>query len=166
MHLYTDEQIHTMSEQDILAFMTMVHYQPIPNSSRDELQQAIKMLQRKRTLAMWHDHSTMLQTGYILFAVWVLYDPAVFYTHDQWQNLHPQQGKVHIQSLVEEAVIYMIAPSSSSPANQLALVGDCSECLKEQYKPIVVSNGTTEITDCLRFFCGDKPAQQFERAHT
>ena len=163
MHLYTDEQIHTMSEQDILAFMTMVHYQPTPNSSRDELQQAIKMLQRKRTLAMWHDHSTILQTHYILVAVWVLYDPTVFYTHDQWQNLHPQQGKVHIQSLVEEPVIYMIAPNSSSPADQLALVGDRIECLKELSKPIIASDGTTEITDCLRFFCGDKPAQQFER---
>ena len=29
-------------------------------------------------------------------------------------------------------------------------------------KPLVVSNGVT-ITDTMRFFCGDKPAQQFER---
>jgi hypothetical protein len=29
-------------------------------------------------------------------------------------------------------------------------------------KPLVASNGIT-ITDTMRFFCGDKPAQQFER---
>lgn len=109
--------------------MPMVHYQPIPNSSIEELQQAIKMLQRNRTLVMWHDHSTILQTGYILFAVWVIYDPAVFYTQEYWKNLNPQKGNVLIQSLVEEPMIYMIAPSSSSPTDQLALVGDRTECL-------------------------------------
>ena len=56
----------------------------------------------------------------------------------------------------------MIAPSSSSPADQLALVGDRIECLQELSRSITTSNGT-EVKDCLRFFCGDKPAQQFER---
>ena len=56
----------------------------------------------------------------------------------------------------------MIAPSSSSPTDQLALVGDRLECLQELSKPTVASNGV-EIHDQLRFFCGDKPAQQFER---
>ena len=79
---------------------------------------------------MWHDHSTILQTGYILFAVWVVYDPAVFYTQDQWKRKQRGQGKTHIQSLVEEPMIYIIALSSSSPADQFALVGDRVECLK------------------------------------
>ena len=56
----------------------------------------------------------------------------------------------------------MIAPSSSSPTDQLALVGDRLERLQELSKPTVASNGV-EIHDQLRFFCGDKPAQQFKR---
>ena len=40
--------------------------------------------------------------------------------------------------------MYMIAPSSSSRSDQLALIGE-------------------EVFDQMRFFCGDKPAQQFER---
>ena len=60
-------------------------------------------------------------------------------------------------------MIYMIAPSSSSPADQLALVGDRTECLQELSTPVTASDGTTEVNDCLPFFCGDKPAQQFER---
>ena len=59
-------------------------------------------------------------------------------------------------------MIYMIAPSSSPPADQLALVGDRIECLQELSIPITATNGV-QIHDCLRFFCGDKPAQQFER---
>ena len=163
MYLYSNERISNMSAQDIHHFMAMMHYQPIPNSSIEELRHTVKMLQRNRTLAMWHDHSTILQTGYILFAVWVIYDPAVFYTQEYWKSLNPQKGNVHIQSLVEEPMIYMIAPSSSSPTDQLALVGDRTECLSELSKPVITSDGTTEINDCLRFFCGDKPAQQFER---
>lgn len=38
MYLYSDERISNMSAQDILHFMAMVHYQPIPNSSIEQLQ--------------------------------------------------------------------------------------------------------------------------------
>ena len=57
----------------------------------------------------------------------------------------------------------MIAPSTSSGEEQLSLVGDQIECLKEMSQPLTASNGVP-ITDKMRFFfCGDKPAQQFER---
>ena len=59
-------------------------------------------------------------------------------------------------------MIYMIAPRSSSPTDQLALVGDRIECLQELSQPVRASTGT-EVDDCLHFFCGDKLAQQFER---
>lgn len=56
----------------------------------------------------------------------------------------------------------MIAPSSSSPSDQLALVGDRIECLHELSENLQATN-CVSITDRMRFFCGDKPAQQFER---
>ena len=34
------------------------------------------------------------------------YDPAVFYTQDEWRNMHTQQNKLHIPSLAEEPMIY------------------------------------------------------------
>ena len=163
MHLFTDEQIDSMTTEEILGFMATAHHELDSNASHEVLRGQIKQLQRNRTLSMWHDHSTVLQTGYILFAVWVVYDTAVFYTQNHWASLSPHNGSVNIQSLVEEPVIYMIAPSSSSPADQLALVGDRTECLKEMTDPIATSDGRVHIQDCLRFFCGDKPAQQFER---
>ena len=156
MHLYTDEQVKSMSREEITSFMTKINYRPPPNASLADLQNTISNFQRTRTLAIWHDHSTFLNTGYILFAIWIVYDPAVFYTQAE------VQAKVNIQSVVEEPAIYMTAPSSCSPADQLALVGDRIECLQELSQPVKASNGV-EISDCLRFFCGDKPAQQFER---
>ena len=89
-----------MSNQDIHTFTDMVHYYPSPNSSHADLKQAITMLQRTRTLALWHDHSTILQTGYVLFAVWVVYDPAVFYTQDQWRNMHTHTRTKYTFSLL------------------------------------------------------------------
>ena len=142
--------------------ISLLQHQVSPNATLEELQHSLSTLQRRRTLAIWHDHSTILQTGYILFAVWVLYDPAVFYTQEEWKIQHRGQVQTYIQSLVEEPTFYMLAPSSSSPADQLALIGDRIECLQELSQPITASNGE-QIHDQLRFFCGDKPAQQFER---
>ena len=56
----------------------------------------------------------------------------------------------------------MIAPSTSTLSDQLALVADRLECLRELEDTIAAPNGVP-ITDKMRFFCGDKPAQQFER---
>ena len=159
MRLQTNEQISCMSREGIVSAITSIYHEPSPNASLVDLQAT---LQRMRTLAMWHDHSTILQTGYILFAVWVVYDPAMFYSQAEWQQQQTGQSGANIQSLVEEPVIYMIAPSSSSPADQLALVGDRIECLQELSRPVTASNGVG-VKDTLRFFCGDKPAQQFER---
>ena len=64
-----------------------------------------------------------------------------------------------IQTIIEEPEIYMIAPCTSSGSDQLALISDRLECLDT---PCKTSNGTL-ISDTMRFFCGDKPAQQFER---
>ena len=69
------------------------------------------------------------------------------------QDLEDRQGTSIqiIQSLVEEPMIYMIAPSSSCPIHQLALVGDRVEYLQELSNPVSASNGI-EIRDCLWFF--------------
>ena len=79
MRLFTNEQIDAMSREEIVSLMSIFHYVPSPNASLEDLQKT-STIQRMCTLAIWHDHSTILNTGYILFAVWVVYDPALFYT--------------------------------------------------------------------------------------
>jgi len=98
--------------------------------------------------------------GYILFAVWAIYDPAIFLTAQEYAAKSGQSMQ-NLQ-VIEQPAIYMFAPSSSSPADQLVLVGDRLECLQDLSEGLPATNGVT-ITDKLRFFCGDKPAQQFER---
>jgi len=110
---------------------------------------------------MWHDHSTILQMWYVLFAVWVIYDPAIFLTAQEYAAKSGRSMR-NIQEVIEQPAIYMIAPSSSSLADQLALVRDRLECLQDLSEGLSTTNGVT-ITDEMRFFCGDKPAQQFER---
>ena len=39
--------------------------------------EALKNAQRCRFLVFWHDHSTILKSGYLLVIVHVLYDPCV-----------------------------------------------------------------------------------------
>ena len=37
-----------------------------PPDSEDELREQFKMLQRTRTLALWHDHATLLGLGVVI----------------------------------------------------------------------------------------------------
>ena len=75
-------------------------------------------------------HSTVLQQGYILFAMWIIYDPAVFFTEEECKTRHNINLK-NLQEEIEQPTIYLIAPSTSSAEEQLALMGDRIECLKE-----------------------------------
>ena len=103
-----------------------------------------------RNLGIWHDHSTILRTGYILFAVWIVYDPIVFLTEGEYTATSGQSIS-DLQEIIEEPVIYMIAPSSSSPDEQLALVPDRCECLTQLSQPIETQTGI-QVYDHLRFF--------------
>ena len=71
MRLFTDDQVKGMSKEDINSFMVKIHCRPTPDASLVHLQDALSKLQRYCTLATWHDHSTILQTGYILFADYI-----------------------------------------------------------------------------------------------
>ena len=71
-------------------------------------------------------------------------------------------SKAHIQTLIEQPMVYLIALNSSSIDDQVAIIPDRVECLYDLSEPIVSSNGI-KVCDILKFFTGDHPAQQFER---
>ena len=54
--------------------------------------------QQTRTIAIWHDLSTILRTGYIIFAVWF---PIVFFT-DQVYARQTRKPVSSLQEIVEE----------------------------------------------------------------
>ena len=155
MRLLTDEEIENVTQEEIIKLLSTGHCQPPVNTSLTNLREKLASIQQTRTLALWHDHSTVLSQGYIMFAVKVLYDSGVFLTEAELGNIH------NLQEEIEQPVIQMVAPSSSSLSDQLALVPDKLESLEGMAEAIPDRRGVP-VNDRVRFFIGDKPAQQFE----
>lgn len=130
--------------------------------SQEELCQQLFQYERSRSLCMWHDHATILKMGFIMITTHVMYDPIVFYTDGEFQQLNPVLTS--IQSEVEQPEIHLLGVGSSSIEDQAALTGDRISCLLDLSTPVQTENGT-EITDTLRFFTGDHPATQFEQGN-
>lgn len=55
--------------------------------SQEELCQQLIRQERSRSLCMWHDHATILKMGFIMITTHVMYDPMVFYTDKEYQQL-------------------------------------------------------------------------------
>ncbi len=130
-------------------------------SADNSLQAPTHSYQQSRSLAMWHDHATILGSGFVLITVHTLYDDAVFLTNEEYKEVSGKDG-VDVQAEVEQPEIYLLSRGSSSVEDQAALVGDRLDCLIHLNDPVVASNGT-EIHDTLRLFTGDHPAAQFEQ---
>lgn len=126
-----------------------------------ELQSTLAKYQRTRTLGIWHDHASILGSGYILVTVGVIFDPVVFINEEEYQA---KVGRrlTDIQQIIEEPYIHMIVACSSSTEDQAALIPDRLECLSDLSKSLTASN-SVQVHDELHFFKGDTPAQQFER---
>ena len=142
MHFMTDQEIIELTRENILQLMSYAHHETSPSATTEELQLQLATLQRSRTLAVWHDHSNVLQQRYILFAVWVIYDPVVYLTEDEYGARDGQAVK-NLQEEIEQPKIHMIAPSTSSPSDQLALIRDRVECLQELSEVVTAPNGVS-----------------------
>lgn len=116
-----------------------------------------------RYLKVWHDHSSIAGHGYFLVLVSVLYDSSFFLT--QQEAALKLGKKIDVQSTVETPEIHILGRSSSSLEDQ-ALFSACrNECLSELSTSLCLSNGV-QVTDIIRFFHGDGPAQQFEAGNS
>lgn len=148
-----------MEKNELIHFFKTQRIQLANLQTEDELRKILSQKERTRSLGMWHDHSTILGHGYITITVMVLYDQAVFKTDTE---LFGQELFYNIQSFIEEPEIHILAMSSSCAEDQAALVQDRVNCIKELTTNLCMSKGIL-ISDRLVFFCGDKPATQFER---
>ncbi len=75
-----------VSKSELIELLHSLNIEHDQSSSVSDLRELLDKVQHNRCLAMWHDHSTILQTGYILFAVSVVYDPAVFLTDEEYRQ--------------------------------------------------------------------------------
>ena len=107
---------------------------------------------------MWHDHGKIAGHGHFLVLVSGIYDPAFYVTPEELQN---KGENVDIINIVERPEVHIIARSGSADVEQMAYSECHTECTLELGKSVETCSGTA-ITDVVRFFHGDHPAQQFE----
>ncbi len=157
MRLTPESTIATMSRQELTKRLNVQG----DGKSEEELRELLRLAQRSRSLCMWHDHATILKMGFVMVTVHIMYDPVVFYTDDEYQEMNPGTD-LNIQAEVEQPEIHLLALGSSSVADQASNIGDRLPCILDLSEPVKTETGI-EIIDTLRFFIGDHPATQFEQ---
>ena len=162
MRLTPTAVMSNMTDSQLTDRLKTIGYPMCDEMSHQELCKVLSSCECSRSLAMWHDHATILKRGVIMVTVHTLYDPAVFFTDKEYQEMNNLQHAICIQSEVEQPEIYMLSLGSSSVEDEAALVGDRVECLGDLSIPLETEEGM-KITDTLRFFTGDHPAAQFEQ---
>ena len=99
--------------------------------SVEVLRDLLRQAQTSRCLCMWLDHATILKMGFVMVTVYIMYDPVVFYTDEEYLQLNPGVIDVNVQAEVEQPEIHLLALCSSSVEDQTALIGDRLSCLLE-----------------------------------
>ena len=83
MRIQTDQELVLMGADKLLAILRASNY-PVRDTeealTNGQMQTIIATQQRQRSLAVWHDHSTILNNGVVMITVHVLYDTAVIQT--------------------------------------------------------------------------------------
>ena len=161
MHLHTDKQLQEMSRIRLLSILQNGESSSSNEATHQELVEMVARLERTRSIAIWHDHSTVLGQGYILITAKVVYDPMVFKTQEEIESESSTKME-KLQSMIEQPELHMLVACSSSLDDQATLISDRNSCMRELSVTLPTSNGI-QIRDELVFFYGDKPAQQVER---
>ncbi|CAB4023496.1 Hypothetical predicted protein [Paramuricea clavata] len=132
----------------------------IEGENEDEMRDRLKDIESTRHLKMWHDLSTIANHGHLVFMVSCLYDLAVHYTTEEYQNLTGNKN-IDIQMKVQTPEVYIVARSGSSDVEQLSYIDTRLECLQDMKAKLQTKSGNND-TDTMRFFHGDSPARQLE----
>lgn len=144
MRLHTNLEIPNMSKSELTQNLNIVNVVFDPNAEDQQLRDLICKLERTRTLAIWHDHSTLLGKGYVMITAKIIYDKAVFKTTTELEGLHID----NVQAVVEQPELHMLVVCSSTVEHQAALIGDRNSCIRELSTPLYDSRGTE-----MSFFC-------------
>ena len=159
MRKMSNEELSEMSREELIEKLVQVNAVFSDADDKEVLKAKLKEISHTRHLKIWHDLSTVANHGHLIFMVACLYDPALFYTNEEYER--KTKRKVDVQTIIESPEVYIVARSSSSDLEQLSYVETRLECLEEISLPLATEEGE-EIVDVMRFFHGDNPAQQYE----
>ena len=69
MHLHTDQQLADMNGEALQRELLKRKIQITRDMSEEAMRQTLRQSERTRTIALWHDHSTLLSHGYVLVTI-------------------------------------------------------------------------------------------------
>lgn len=71
------------------------------------MREKLKEMERTRHFAVWHDHSSVANQGYLMFLACVLYDPAIHLTDKEYEEKYGEA--IEVQKVVEVPELYIVA---------------------------------------------------------
>ena len=110
-----------------------------------------------RNLQFWHDGSCISNHSHLLMVVNTLYDTAIHYTNDEYQQIYNK--KIDVQGEIEKPDLYILARCPGDE-HQLMYSNTRNKDLRILEYPLNV--GEYELNDEARFFHGDGPACELE----
>ena len=88
-----------MSREEIIEKLVQVNAVFSGTYDKEVLQGKLKSISHTRHLKIWHNLSTVANHGHLIFMVACLYDPALFYTSEEYEQ--KTKRKVDIQTIVK-----------------------------------------------------------------
>ncbi len=138
MRLQTNEELAQKGIDELATILRSTNPCTPLHLSSNEMQHTIISQQRQRSLAMWHDHATILRNGFIMVTLHIVYDEAVFFTNEEYFD---KTGKrLNVQCEVEQPEIYLLVLGSSSVEDQATVIPDRVDCLFDLSTPVVMTN--------------------------
>lgn len=158
MRLRTDEEFKKMSQEDIIKELTTINeYDQYDPDANTNILEKLMNFQRTRHLMVWHDGSSVASHGHLLIMVSCLYDPAMYYTDEEYRDI--SNCEINVQSAVEKPHLYILARCPSND-QQLLYAEERVEDLIALKNKVQIKG--INIHDIARIFKGDSPAAAFE----
>ena len=104
MHLHTDREISEMSDFQLREKLMQKNIRIPEDTCIESVREKLKQTEQTRTIAVWHDHATILGHGYVLVTAKIIYDTAVFKLNS---DIPPTSQVKNIQAFVEEPEIHI-----------------------------------------------------------
>jgi len=155
----TDEQYNALKEDELKKRLQELHeLESNKDLNVDEMREKLKDIERNRSLLVWLDNSTVANHGYLVCMVTCLYDPAVFFTSQEYKA---DTGKdVNIQKVIEQPEMHFVARSGSSNDEQMLYTDTRLQCIRELDRSISINS--IPYYDVMRFCHGDSPQRACE----
>ena len=110
LKIRTDEEYNKMTNEQIIMQLEKLEIKH-NMLSEQEAKDLLKTKERTRKIKMWHDHTSILNRSYVHFMVSYIYDPANFFTEQEYREKFPHKKLINIQSIVERPNCYIFGQS-------------------------------------------------------